>query len=346
MPSRALLTDPPSSPQNFDKGISPQAPDIAHFAGKYVTDCDPNAIFLLPIFFIKKPSNKLLKKQNRSSTTPSLFNNFICGFKDLVRPPPKQNSNRHSYHEPFVSVEGNESLNFQRSLTPELVGRGDGKMSSKLPSSISSPNLTKQDSGSSSTSSRLTQDLINFNDEHARSLEERDRRYDETKMSHSRGSSGSSSANGETRTPKSKKRSLQLPNAPNRELRPSTILRLEDRDLIVIDRQDIKESVKNESQVIIVDPPPLTATPSDNEHLDLGDILVGEWPELAGGAASLLNADKKSGSVSSSNGGYKTIERNKSANIASHFSSSKPRHGKPSYDNGYDSGTLKKSELN
>lgn len=217
-------------------------------------------------------------------------------------------------------------------------------MSSKFPSSISSPNLTKQDSGSSSSSSRLHQDLINFNDEYAKSLEERDHRHDDNRMSNSRGSSGSSSINGETRTPKSKKRSLQLPNAPNRELRPSTILRLEDRDLIVIDRQDIKESVKNESQVIIVDPPPLTATPSDNEHLDLGDILVGEWPELAGGAATLLNADKKAGSVSSTNG-YKTIERNKSANIASHFSSSKPRQGSRSYDNGYsDSGTLKKSE--
>lgn len=340
---RSLLTHCLLFPQNYDKGISPQAPDISHFAGKYVPDCDKNAIFLLPISFLKKPSSKSLKKQNRSSTTPSLFNNLICGFKELVRPPPKQNSNRHSYHEPFVSVEGSDSVNFKRSLTPEPVNRSDGKMSSKFPSSISSPNLTKQDSGSSSSSSRLNQDLINFNDEHAKNLEERERRFDESKMSNSRGSSGSSSVNGETRTPKSKKRSLQLPNAPNRELRPSTILRLEDRDLIVIDRQDIKESVKNESQVIIVDPPPLTATPSDNEHLDLGDILVGEWPELAGGAATLLNADKKAGSVSSTNG-YKTIERNKSANFASHFSSSKPRQSRSSYDNGHESGTLKKSE--
>lgn len=158
-------------------------------------------------------------------------------------------------------------------------------------------------------------------------------------MSGSRGSSGSS-ANGETRTPKSKKRTLQLPNAPNREIKPSTILRLEDRDLVVIDKHDIKEAVNNESQVIIVDPPALPATPNDG-HVDLGDILGADWPELAGGAASLLNADKKSSSVSSNNG-WKTTERNKSMNIASHFSSSKPRRA--TYENGADSGAYKKSE--
>lgn len=84
---------------------------------------------------------------------------------------------------------------------------------------------------------------------------------------------------------------------------------------VVIDKHDIKEAVSNESQVIIVDPP------ADSEqHVDLGDILGGEWPELqVGSVASLLNAEKKSTVSSSIN------VRNKSANIASHFSSSKPR---------------------
>ena len=85
-----------------------------------------------------------------------------------------------------------------------------------------------------------------------------------------------------------------------------------------------------------MDPP---ATPSENEHgVDLGDILGGEWPELhAGSVATLLNADKKSSSVSSMN--RKSLERNKSANIASHFSNSKPR-----YDNEHNVNVLKKSE--
>lgn len=209
-------------------------------------------------------------------------------------------------------------------------------MSGKFPSSISSPNLAKQDSGgSSSSSSRLHSDLIIFNEDYARSVEERE----EQQMSGSRGSSGSSSANGESRTPKSKKRTLQLPNAPNREIRPSTILRLEDRDLVVIDKHDIKEAVKNESQVIIVDPPALPATPSaEGEHVDLADILGAGWPELAGAQGTLLNSERKS-STSTSNG-YKTIERNKSPNIASHFSNSKPRRAD---NNGYD--IPKKSEF-
>lgn len=204
---------------------------------------------------------------------------------------------------------------------------------SKFPSSISSPNLAKQDSGSSSTSSsRHHHDLINFNEDYGRVVEERERRLEERRMSGSRGSSGSS-GNGELRTPKSKKRTLQLPNAPNREIKPSTILRLEDRDLVVIDKHDIKEAVKNESQVIIVDPPALPATPSENEHVDLGDILGNEWPELAGSMATVLNTDKKSGSTSGSvTNGWKTTERNKSLNIASHLSSSKPRR----YENGID----------
>lgn len=209
----------------------------------------------------------------------------------------------------------------------------------KLPSSISSPNLSKQDSGSSTTSSSRHQDLINFNEDFGRSVEEREKKMEERRVSNSRGSSGSSSTNGESRTPKSKKRTLQLPNAPNREIKPSTILRLEDRDLVVIDRHDIKEAVSNESQVIIVDPPPLSST-ADNEHVDLGDILSGQWPDAAGGAASLFNADKRSSSVSSSGNGWKTVERNKSANIASHFSSTKPRRS-----DGFENGIQKKSEL-
>lgn len=215
---------------------------------------------------------------------------------------------------------------------------------SSIPPSLSSPNLSKQDSGSSTgSSSRLSQDLINFNEDYSRSIEERERRMDERRPSNSRASSVSSN-NGELRTPRSKKRNLQLPNAPNREIKPSTILRLEDRDLIVIDKQDIKEAVKNESQVIIVDPPAAPSTPSEaNEHVDLGDILAGDWPELAGGAATLLNADKKSGQPPTLTGGWRTIERNKSANIASHFSSSKPRRS--GYENGLDSNAQKKSKL-
>jgi hypothetical protein len=326
----------------LDKGISPQAPEISHIASKYVPNCDPNLVFLLAVNFIKKPNSKTLKKQNRSSTGPSVFSNLICGIKDIVNPVQKS-SNRYSNYEVPLIPDSPELTLKKRPLTPDLVAdQSDGKMS-KFPSSVSSPNLAKQDSGSSSTSSsRPLNDLINFTEDYGRIAEEREKRMEEQRrMSGSRGSSGSSSANGDLRTPKSKKRSLQLPNAPNREIKPSTILRLEDRDLVVIDKHDIKEAVNNESQVIIVDPPPMPPTPSENEHVDLGDILGGQWPELAGNAANLLNTDKKSGSVSSTGNGWKTIERNKSANIASHLYNSKPK----GFDsNGYDKNGQKKSE--
>jgi hypothetical protein len=216
----------------------------------------------------------------------------------------------------------------------------DGKMNGKsFPSSISSPNLAKQDSASSSTSSSnrlLNTDLLS--EDYGRSMAERERRNEEQRerrMSGSRGTqtpSSGSSANGDiSRTPKSKKKTVMLQPAPNRDIKPSTILRLEDRDLVVIDKQDIKEAVRNESDVIIVDPPAMTATatPSENDHADLTDILGTQWPDLAGASASLLNNEKR-GNSSNSNG-WRTVERNKSANLASHFSS----NSKPRYENGY-----------
>lgn len=311
-----------------------------------MTGCDKNAIFLLPANVVKRPPSKALRKINRSAATPSVFSNLICGIKDIVKAPQKQHSNRQSLFE--LANEPNESAQV-RSVTPDPTDRSDGRMSSsKFPSSISSPNLAKQDSGSSSTASSLSRvpnDLINFSEDYARIVEERERRMDERRMSNSRGSSGSISTNGENRTPKSKKRTLQLPTAPNREIKPSTILRLEDRDLVVIDKQDIKEAVSNESQVIIVDPPALPSTPSENsEHVELSALLGGQWPDAAGGAATLLNAEKKSGSISSSTGNaWKTLERNKSPNFASHLHSSKPRRS-DGYENGYDKNFHKKSE--
>lgn len=259
-----------------------------------------------------------------------------------MKPQVKHNS-RHSFYDILQTdntVESTASI-VKRSVTPDPSEyESHGKMNAnKFPSSVSSPNLAKHDN---EAINRQTSDLINLNEDYSRVVEGHERRMEERRaQASSRGSSGSSSANGEARTPKSKKRTLQLPNAPNRDIKPSTILRLEDRDLVVIDKHDIKEAVNNESQVIIVDPPALTSTPSENEHVDLGDILGGQWPELAGGAAGLLNAEKKPNAPTGN--GWRTVERNKSANIASHFSNSKPRRSE-GFDGGYDKNSLKKSE--
>lgn len=260
-------------------------------------------MFLVAANLLRKPNSKKYKKQNRPAGAPSVLNNLICGFKDFVKPQSKHsNFNRNSFYD--YSTQSSSVQPIKRSLTPDLVNDQTMNAKNKIPSSVSSPNLAKQDSGSStSSSSRKHCDLINLNED-----------YDEKKMD-------------ENRTPKSKKRSIL----------PSTILSLEDRDLVVIDKQDIKEAVSHESKVIIVDPPP-----SENEHVDLSDILAGagDWPELqAGGVATLLNSDKK-GIAAASSINRKSIERNKSANIASHFSNSKPR-----FENGSDFNVQKKSKF-
>ena len=194
--------------------------------------CDPNTVFLLPANFIRKPNLKKSKRLTRSSGGPSVFNNIISGFKEFVKPQPKH-SGLQSFQD--YSSESSSASTTKRSLTPDLVSQNDVIMSTnKFPSSLSSPNLAKQDS-SSNRSSRLHYDLINLSEDYG------ENKMDERRVSTSRGSSGSNSANGENRTPRSKKRTIA----------PSTILRLEDRDLVVIDKHDIKEAVSNESQVTI-----------------------------------------------------------------------------------------------
>lgn len=110
-------------------------------------------------------------------------------------------------------------------------------------------------------------------------------------------------------------------------LKPTTILSLEDRDLVIIDGNDIKESVQNESEVIVVDPPSGGGAPgggSSEREVDLMDILGKDWPALAGDTAHVLNAagDRRSssgGQVMKPNLGDHLPQRNKSMNIMSHL---------------------------
>ncbi|XP_055387038.1 uncharacterized protein LOC129615702 [Condylostylus longicornis] len=103
-------------------------------------------------------------------------------------------------------------------------------------------------------------------------------------------------------------------------VKPNTILSLEDRDIVVIDTADIKESTMNESKVIVLDNP--------RNEVDLADLLGTNWPSTAGDAALVLNTDKSSSvhissSSNSSVSSFGKSERNKSANPISHIMSSK-----------------------
>lgn len=112
----------------------------------------------------------------------------------------------------------------------------------------------------------------------------------------------------------------------------TTILSLEDRDLVIIDGNDIKESVQNESEVIVVDNPRSVQSQAAAE-VDLMDILGKDWPALAGDTAHVLNSAERrssSGQAMKPNLGELT-SRNKSMSIISHLKNSKsstlPRNG-------------------
>lgn len=121
-------------------------------------------------------------------------------------------------------------------------------------------------------------------------------------------------------------------------VKPNTILSLEDRDIVIIDNVDYKESTSNEANVIVVEKPRKKPTPSD---IDLAELLESNWPATAGDLALALNGRPTNGIASHSFSGGSTstsnssisghpltgnsfsIERNRSKNPISHIGQSK-----------------------
>lgn len=127
-------------------------------------------------------------------------------------------------------------------------------------------------------------------------------------------------------------------------VKPNTILSLEDRDIVVIDNIDYKESTSNEGTVIVVEKPKKLYQKASGD-IDLAELLEEtNWPQSAGELAVALNNrtgigapyNFSSGSTSTSNssisgGGHQatgnlnsyTVERNRSKNPLSHIGQSK-----------------------
>lgn len=345
----------------MEKGHSPQAEEIYGFVGKYIKACEPQLVFLIPANYLKI-YRTVRSKKNRGNHDKSVFNNLICGVKDKFKDAKKsvnsntlKYSNRNSIVCPLQdntsdSNSASSIATLKRSLTPDAktaplyvdLLTKENMNTSKFPASISSPNLAKQDSSSSTgSSSRYNQNLIDLNI--VDNSEEFKIYVQEHNMLGNRGTqtnSNSSSASEIMGTPKSKKKSMPLSiPTKNINIKPSTILSLPDRDLVIIDKSDIKEAVSHESDVIIVDPPPpLTPTYSDQEHFDLQDLLGNQWPEIAGGASGMLNSEKRYGTNGrgSVSNGYKTIERSKSPNPMSHLGGTRQRSS-VTFENGNES---------
>uniref|UniRef100_A0A336MFB2 ubiquitinyl hydrolase 1 n=1 Tax=Culicoides sonorensis TaxID=179676 RepID=A0A336MFB2_CULSO len=314
----------PVTRMTLDNGYSPQA-DTLDFLSRYVS-CENNLALVVPANQVKplpkdrQPTDNNILKRG--------VNGLTCGAYEIVKSldrhitskltSKKQNDKRSSpqptssfYIVPEVNIvkaNSSEELHHISNITMDPSGGSAPKPTKKVSISKSTPNLDKQDSGSSSTGSsvgyksvHLTNHLTD-NEEYLRYVENHERNLERKKKNKSKA---------------------------------ATIMSLEDRDLIIIDKADIKEASKSASDVIIVDPPPTLNSSTENltqSELDLKDILGENWPTAAGDLAPLLNKEKKpmpkiiSGAASSSSSSTASSsylrERNKSANPISHLISS------------------------
>ncbi|XP_055593353.1 ubiquitin carboxyl-terminal hydrolase CYLD [Uranotaenia lowii] len=283
-----------------------------------------------------------LTHSGSKNTKKGIVHDFLCGAKQKFKRP----GGKLGY---FESIKSNSQEDTPtRSYTPDLTGTNrnsvdfskpfEGTMDAgyykKMAASISSPNLCKQDSSSSTgSSSRLNSNpMERLCDEHRYNMDSF------TEDSYRSGRSSQNSSNNST---------LKHSEHRKKSLSKSKLI-------YVIDKTDIEEATSGASDVIIVDPP-VTLAEQDHGDVDLKDILGKDWPTQAGHAATILNNDQRaqaattrfdpneivgpppiggtggynssSSSNSASSHGYHSgkFERNKSLNILSHFSHSKPR---------------------
>lgn len=105
------------------------------------------------------------------------------------------------------------------------------------------------------------------------------------------------------------KMSRGMPLTGTQTVKPNTILSLEDRDIVVIDSVDYKESTSSENTVIVVEKPrpyhhhqsqqpssasasstmPSQQTTKPSQDIDLADLLETNWPAVAGDLAVALS---------------------------------------------------------
>lgn len=333
---------------NLDHGNSPQKDDIA-FVSKYFTTT-PELALILAVNWVDLGDYDLPNTSAKQSKK-SVLGDLLCGAKEKI----KRNGKR--FTDLTKNYSDSKEDNSTRSYTPDPVGpnRNSGDFTScfdsthsmetrnqkRMAASVSSPNLSKQDSSSSTgSSSRIITNNLNV------MAAESDLRYidSQTEDSYRSGRSSQNSSNNST-----------LKHSKTRRKSPkASTFRLDDRDIVIIDTTDIKEATSNESAVIIVDPP-ASVPELDSNEVDLKDLLGKNWPDAAGETATaILNTEHKKTQTRSSygastmngssgaGGGYSSssststssnrmstgkFERNKSPNPLSHFANSKPGSG-------------------
>lgn len=118
-------------------------------------------------------------------------------------------------------------------------------------------------------------------------------------------------------------------------VKPNAILSLEDRDIVIIDKADYKESTSHESNIIVVEKPRKLnqQQKSSSGDIDLAELLESNWPPSAGELALALNSrpttnggtshNFSSGSTSTSNSSISCHQATGNANFMSERNRSK-----------------------
>ncbi|XP_052892717.1 ubiquitin carboxyl-terminal hydrolase CYLD [Anopheles moucheti] len=405
---------------NLENGESPQKDDI-DFVSDYM-NCEPRLALIVAANWIKFPEHEAAGKQHHHKR--NLLDSLVCGARDLNNRLSRRtgSSSKHSTDDSSGkggAIRSGKVINgeyppYARSYTPDLTSNGTGGSNrkstdigtlydsfsclqmdpagtkamhhKKIAASISSPNLSKQDSSSSTGSSGRyvnSHPMDSYGDEYHRFVEHSQQHQhhhhhhltDEACRSSGRSSQNSSNSS-TLKHSKTRSGKVARSSGSNSSVnsaggggyhsvsKQSTILSLPDRDVVVIDSNEIDEAIKSASDVIVVDPPPVLS-PTDNREVELMDLLgSGSWPAEAGEVAAILSgnsSDKKtqtppttalaygnglatgtgyntSGSTSSnstanSNHSYHShngstaaarYERNKSLNPLAHIGSPKP----------------------
>ena len=315
--------------QHLQAGYSPQTEDIP-FTLKYF-DCDPNLALFVTADCITHLSSDVKNKIGKFEEVFDKCKNFLSidvsntGTSSLRRSKKKVGANFNKeatarFYTPSVSEEPAARYTPTTNTASEL----DGPTCS---SSGAVGNMNRSTDNFSKTNNSDNNDyFIQAIENHEQSLE-RQRTQQQlgqaptSILKHTRSTAGTSaSAAGSTAAMHTSYKSTQEP------------------ELIVINKEDIKESTKNESAVIVLEK-------NQSGEMDLVDLLGNKWPAVAGETAKILNNTNTMTTTSSINrqnnvvppqygttsygdavGKTARVERNKSPNPLTHFQTNKVNH--------------------
>lgn len=302
-----------------DQDPEPLQLDYCDFIGCYVPSRPDTALI------VSANSIELPEDPKRLPNSKDYFSKF---FSSTVERAKNELSNRaatlrRSKRNPPSKVDGSKRSSWNSNYSSNILLTDPTPVAMDrpiTPANIPNPNQRRDDDASDRSSSTKSSQLTNASTSTTNSIR--------------------STASG------SRKKSLGAAST----LKPTTILSLEDRDLVIIDGNDIKESVQNESEVIVVDNPRAVQSQAAASNIagevDLMDILGKDWPTAAGDTAHVLNSAERrgNGQVLKPNLGELT-PRNKSINIISHLKNTKgnslPRNS--GNNNGYFGGSANTS---